>query len=206
MKATKVVIADDHALMLAALKRVLRDEEGIEVVGEARSGAEVVPVVDDARPDVVLLDVQMPDVDGLTCLAMIRRRFPDVAVIVLSASSDPHIVAGARAAGAQGYVLKTVAPDELVRVLRAISPCGAFVTLGIPEGRRPSRAVQRLTGREGVVVEGLFRGMSNRELARELHVSEQTVKFHLQNIYRKLDVTSREEAVREAYGAPAAAS
>jgi DNA-binding NarL/FixJ family response regulator len=202
MNGLRVLVADDHRLMLAAVRRALADAHDLEIVAEVSSGPGVVPAVHETSPDVVLLDLRMPELDGLSCLRRLRAQRPEVAVVILSSYSDPHHIEAAREAGAAGYVAKTVAPVDLAGVVRAAAAAGEFAVWGMVEAAPPAPGKSAvLSERETVVLEALSRGLSNREIGRQLWISEQTVKFHLRNIYRKLDLSSRTEAVRYALGA-----
>jgi DNA-binding NarL/FixJ family response regulator len=200
MTPLRVLVADDHPLMLAAVRRALDATEDFEIVGEVSVGSHVVPAVNELRPDVVLLDVRMPELDGISCLQRLRRQSPELAVVILSSYGDEQQIDAARAAGARGYVVKTVEPVDLPAVMRSALEGSSFTVWGVapPEHRMPP-ADTLLSERESAVLEAVARGLSNREIGRELWISEQTVKFHLRNVYRKLSVTSRTEAARYAY-------
>jgi DNA-binding NarL/FixJ family response regulator len=201
MKTLRVLIADDHRLMLAAVRRALGDAEGFEIVGEVSVGSHVVPAVRETKPDVVLLDLRMPELDGLACLERLRKHDPTIAVVILSSYSDAAQIEAARRAGARGYVVKTVEPVDLATVLRSALSRRTFAVWGAqePQSATPVAGATALSEREAVVLEAVARGLSNREIGRQLWISEQTVKFHLRNIYRKLGISSRTEAARYAY-------
>jgi DNA-binding NarL/FixJ family response regulator len=193
-------VADDHRLMLAAVRRALAEAEDFEIVGEVSVGSQVVPAVRETNPNVVLLDLRMPELDGLTCLARLRKHDPTIAVVILSSYSDEAQIEAAREAGALGYIVKTVEPVDLAAVLRSALSGHPFAVWGqeAPDSA-PTAGTFALSERETVVLEAVARGLSNREIGRELWISEQTVKFHLRNVYRKLGVASRTEAARYAY-------
>ena len=200
METLRVLVADDHRLMLAAVRRALSDVSDFQIVGEVSVGSHVLPAVRDTKPDVVLLDMRMPEVDGLTCLARIRKHDPAIAVVILSSYSDDAQIDAAREAGALGYIVKTVEPVDLAIVLRsAISGEGFAVWGATVLEEAPTDGAAALSEREAVVLEAVARGLSNREIGRQLWISEQTVKFHLRNLYRKIGVSSRTEAARYAY-------
>jgi DNA-binding NarL/FixJ family response regulator len=196
----RVVIADDHRLMLEAIKTALLQTTGIEVVGEAMSGSQVLPLVGQTNPDLVLLDVRMPEMDGLTCLDRIRQRYPGVKVVMLSAVDDRQLIEAALARGASAFILKHIDPRDLASALRQAFDGSVFRTLGeaSPEDGGAAKKAG-LTLSEVRVLKAMAVGLSNKEIAKELWLSEQTVKFHLRNIYRKLDVANRTEASRFAY-------
>jgi DNA-binding NarL/FixJ family response regulator len=198
--AIRVLIADDHRLLVDGTKQALEKAGGFEVVGEASNGAQVLPLVRRLRPDLVLLDLRMPQMDGLTCLAKIRKDFPDVKVAMLSVSQDPDLIQTALKRGASAYIVKTVNPDDLAAALRQAMDGNVFTTVGVSEdsGERAAKDAG-LTERELVIVRAVARGLSNEAIATELWVAEQTVKFHLTNIYRKLEVSNRTEAARFAF-------
>ena len=195
-----VLLADDHRLMLEGLRSALSAAKDIKVVGEAKEGSQVPPMVGELRPDVVLLDIRLPKLDGLACLERLRKQYPDVKVVMLSVCSDSENIEAALKKGACGYIVKTINPRDLPAALRQIVHGTMFHVLGEPE-RNELREAQEagLTTREIAILGGVARGLSNRALGRELWVTEQTVKFHLTNIYRKLQVANRTEAARAAY-------
>jgi DNA-binding NarL/FixJ family response regulator len=200
MRLVKVLIADDHRLLVEGTKQALERAGGFEVVGEASNGAQVLPLVRRLHPDLVLLDMRMPQMDGLTCLAKIRKDFPKVKVAMLSVSQDPELIQAALKRGASAYIVKTVDPDDLAAALRQAMNGTVFTTVGVSEdpGERAAKDAG-LTERELVIVRAVARGLSNEAIAKELWVAEQTVKFHLTNIYRKLSVSNRTEAARYAF-------
>ncbi len=197
----RVLVADDHRLMLAAVRRALAAAEDFEIVSEVSVGSRVLPVVRETNPDVVLLDMRMPELDGLTCLARLRKHDPTIAVVILSSYDDEASIQAAREAGALGYIVKTIEPVDLPAVLRSALSGQPFAVWGEEAAQSVgSTGTEALSERETVVLEAVARGLSNREIGRELWISEQTVKFHLRNLYRKLGVSSRTEAARYAYG------
>jgi NarL family two-component system response regulator LiaR len=198
----RVLVADDHRLMLAAVRRALADAADFEIVGEVSVGSRVLPAVRESKPDVVLLDMRMPELDGLTCLGRLRKHDPTIAVVILSSYSDEAQIEAAREAGALGYIVKTIEPVDLAAVLRSALAGHPFAVWG-QEVRSSvtSTGAVALSERETAVLAALARGLSNKEIGRELWISEQTVKFHLRNLYRKLGVSSRTEAARYAYDA-----
>jgi DNA-binding NarL/FixJ family response regulator len=196
----RVLIADDHRLMVEGTKQALEKAGGFEVVGEAVTGVQVLPLVRRLKPELVLLDLRMPQMDGLTCLSKIKKEFPDVRVAILSVSQDPEMIQTALKRGASAYIVKSIAPDDLAGALRQALDGNVFTTAGVTEdpGERAARDAG-LTERELVIVRAVARGLSNEAIAKELWVAEQTVKFHLTNIYRKLGVANRTEAARYAF-------
>ena len=196
----KVLVADDHRLMIEGVRAALADAEDIEVVGEAINGAQVLPLTHRLRPDLVLLDLSMPLMDGLTCLAQLRQRFPEIKVVILSAYSDPERIQAALRAGASGYIVKGVDSRDLAATLRQMLEENVYMTIGLPEpGKTAGADAAGLTEREVEILNLIAQGHSNGHVAQELFVTEQTVKFHLTNIYRKLKVSNRTEAARAAY-------
>ena len=193
----KVLVADDHRLMIEGVRAALADAEDIEVVGEAINGAQVLPLTHRLRPDLVLLDLSMPLMDGLACLAQLRQRFPEIKVVILSAYSDPERIQAALRAGASGYIVKGVDSRDLAATLRQMLEGNVYMTIGLPEpGKTAGADAAGLTEREVGILKLVAQGHSNGHVAQELFVTEQTVKFHLSNIYRKLDVSNRTEASR----------
>ena len=197
----RVLIADDHPLILAGIKRALEEDDQFEVVAEARIGSQVLPLISQTHPDLALLDLRMPEMDGLTCLDRIRKEHPKVKVVILSVSTDPEVVQTLLNHGAAAYVVKSVNPIDLSSALRQALEGTVFSAVGLPEKTAQQDAVKAagLTDRETTILKALARGLSNEAIGKELWVAQQTVKFHLTNIYRKLDVKNRTEAARYAY-------
>jgi DNA-binding NarL/FixJ family response regulator len=194
----KVFLADDHQLMIAAVQTALEREDDIEIVGTTTDAANVLPLVAELRPDVVVLDVLMPQIDGIAVLERIRARFDDVHVVLLSASEDQSLVGQAREKGASAFVHKQIDPVELAPILRQALDAHEFQSVGIGADSTELAAEAGMTKKEQLVLDALARGLSNQQIAQELWVTEQTVKFHLSNIYRKLEVRNRTEAAQHA--------
>jgi DNA-binding NarL/FixJ family response regulator len=200
MRRLKVLIVDDHRLMLDAIRSSLERDDDLEVVGEADSGEKVFRLVGQTGPDAVLLDVRMPGMDGLTVLEQIRERYPNVAVIMFSGIDDPVLVRAALERGAAAFVLKHVEPRDLASAVRQAVTGSIFRPLDLVRTAKESAVGESgLSKRELSILEALQSGGSNQEIAKRLFLAEQTVKFHLTNIYRKLGVSTRTEAVHHAY-------
>ena len=202
----RVCIADDHRLILSGIRQALQDAEQIEVVGVTHRGDEVMALVEDQLPDVVLLEHHMPDMDGLSYLRLIKERHPQIKLVMLSASEDPVHVAEALNAGATAYIGKRINPRDLPSALRQIVDEVVYQTGPDVSGIAvPSVAVKPhvpsfdLTQRELTLLEAISRGLSTKAISRELWITEKTVKFHLTNIYRKLGVHNRASAMRLAF-------
>jgi DNA-binding NarL/FixJ family response regulator len=197
--AVRVVIADDHPLVLQSLKAALDDADGFEVVGQTDAGPHVLPLVGRELPDLVLMDVHMPGMDGLTCLDLIRQRHPEIKVVLISAAGEPADIQAALRRGAAGFLRKNINPAEIPAALRnAIDGNAYFAIEGSETAEEHVARTAGLTDRELTILKALGRGLSNKQISQEHWVTEQTVKFHLSNVYRKLDVSNRAEAVRYA--------
>jgi DNA-binding NarL/FixJ family response regulator len=196
----KVLIADDHPLVRAGIRRTLEASRGIRVVGEAGSGSELLALIERRRPQLVLLDLRMPGLDGLDCIAAISRSWPDIRTVVISACEDRASIAGALAAGASAYVVKSANPAALADVLRAAWSGEGKQTVYAPLARDDGAqaAPAGLTPREIAILRAVAGGLTTRAISQQLWLSEHTVKFHLTNIYRKLGVSNRSGAVRYA--------
>lgn len=204
----RVVIVDDHALFRRGLELVLSEEPGLEVVGEAEDGVEAVARVAELEPDVVLMDVRMPGATGIEATRAIREMGSEARIVMLTVSDDEQDLYESVKAGANGYLLKEVSIEEVADAVRAvarghglISPSMAskllqeFNVLARRAEERQRSASPRLTDRELEVLKLVARGMSNREIAAELFIAENTVKNHVRNILEKLHLHSRMEAV-----------
>lgn len=199
VKPIRVVLADDHALVLEGLRSLLTAEPDIQVVAEAMDGERLLEVVEHYQPDVVVADIQMPHIDGLTCLERIRHQGLDTRVLILTAYTDGQTVQAVLAAGADGLLLKTDPPEQTAQAIRQVMagqlifPATARRLLA---GTSPKKPPVTLSERETEVLALVAEGLTNAQVARRLHISDNTVKFHLQNIYQSLGVTNRTEASR----------
>jgi DNA-binding NarL/FixJ family response regulator len=198
--ALRVLLADDHRLVLEGVRHALEKDEGFHVVATTESGADVADLVARHRPDIVVMDLRMPGVDGLQALDQIRARDKKTKVVILSASERPEEIQSALARGADGFILKSVNPVDLPSALRQVHE-GTVFHAGRPAADAPASPAEAagLTDREVTLVQALSRGLSNKQISQELWITEQTVKFHLRNIYRKLDVANRTGAARWAH-------
>jgi DNA-binding NarL/FixJ family response regulator len=196
----RVLLADDHRLMLEGIRGALERARDIEVTGEATSGAQLLSLLGHARPDVVLLDLRLPDVEGLTCLETIRQRYPSVKVVMLSAVADPSEIRNALDSGASAYIVKSINEEDLAAAIRATVSGSVFCfeSVGCP-ATATDTAESGLTERQTQILRAVARGLTNRAIAREFWLSDQTVKFHLHNIYRALGVSNRTEAASYAH-------
>jgi DNA-binding NarL/FixJ family response regulator len=190
----RVVIADDHAVVRQGLRTFLDLQDDIEVVGEAADGAEAVELAERLEPDVALVDLVMPGVDGLEALRSLRERSPRTRAIVLSSFIDDEKLFPAIRAGAAGYLLKDVQPQELVAAIRTVHEGGALLHPKVASRLLEEMTTDPLTPREREVLALIGRGMANKVIARELGLSEKTVKAHVSNILAKLGVTDRTQA------------
>ena len=192
----KLLIADDR-LTIEGIRRALEGADGIEIVGETYAGTDVIALVEKTKPDMLLLDLRMPGLDGFACLETLSKRRPDMKVVVISALADPDHIESTLKRGASGYIVKSVDPVDLPSALRQA------ITGAVHYSLRPNGSLtgvrsrhSGLTEREDAILRAVARGLSNQAIARELWVTEQTVKFHLHNVYRKLGVKNRTEAAR----------
>jgi len=192
----RVLAVDDHPLALAGLRQLLGALDGIELVGTATGGEEAVRLAAERQPDVVLMDLEMPDMDGVQATRELLARRPGTAVVVLTSFSDRERILAAVDAGAAGYLLKDVQPDELVRAIEAAAAGEA------PLHPRAARELLRgwnagepqLSAREEEVLGLLAQGLPNKLIARRLEISERTVKGHLTRIFERIGVTDRTQA------------
>lgn len=193
------MLVDDHRLVRDGLTTLLAAADDIEVVGSAADGAAVVDAAADCRPDVVLMDLSMPDVDGVAATRQLLAAQPDVRVVALTSFTEDRQVAAALEAGASGYLLKDSAPDALFDAVRAAhaghAPIDPRVAGALLPGRRAETGdATGLSARETEVLRLVAKGMANKQIARSLGISEHTVKVHLGNVFRRIGVSDRTSA------------
>jgi two-component system, NarL family, response regulator LiaR len=197
----RVLVADDHAVLREGLRSFLDLQEGIEIVGDAADGAEAVELAERLRPDVVLMDLVMPNLDGVEAMRVLNERVPGTRVIILTSYIDDDRLLPAIRAGAAGYLLKNAEPQELARAIRTAAAGEALIDPSVA-----ARLVERLsqdesrddyetlTAREREVLELIARGLPNKLIARDLGIAEKTVKTHVSSILGKLGLTDRTQA------------
>ena len=201
----RVVLADDHTVVRKGIREFLEEEGDIQVLAEATTGVEAVTLTLEHRPDVAVLDIQMPEMTGIEAARQIKAKAPEVQVLVLTAYDDDPYIFAVLQAGASGYVLKNAPSEELVRAVRTVAAGGsaldptitakvmAQLSSGKPSGAQAS--IERLTQRELAVLRLAAKGHTNRAIGLELSISDRTVQGHLANIFGKLGVATRTEAV-----------
>lgn len=196
---TRVLIADDHGVLRDGLGRVIAAQPDLELVGLAANGAEAVELCRETSPDVVLMDLEMPVMDGIEATRAIVRANPATAVLVLTSFSDRRRITGALDAGAVGYLLKDAAADDVVQGVRAAarggSPLDPRAARLLLESHAAPDPLEGLSPREREVLGLLLEGMPNKLIARQLEISEKTVKSHLTSVFRAIGVTDRVQAV-----------
>ena len=202
----RILVVDDHPIVREGLVAVLDAQDDMTVVGEASDGEQALRIYKAARPDVVLMDLAMPQLDGVEAIEAIRAFDHDARVVVLTAYDTDERILRAVEAGARGYLLKGAPRDEIYRAVRVVNLGGSLLEPGIA-GKLLNRVgdilrgeipEEELTPREQDVLNLMARGYRNKEIAHDLHITERTVKFHANAIYRKLDVGGRTEAVSKA--------
>jgi DNA-binding NarL/FixJ family response regulator len=204
---TSVLVVDDHRMFAEAIEMLLAGHEGIEIVGTAATGEEAVDLASKQSPDVVLMDIDLPGIDGIETTRRVRQVAPDAQVIVITAFQEPAIIAAAIQAGASGYVPKTKAADELVTVIRnaaageMVLPAGQLSSIlaRVEQDRRylseAEQVLGHLTSRELQVLQAMADGRSTNDIAHDLFISPFTVQTHVKNTLSKLGVHSKLEAV-----------
>jgi DNA-binding NarL/FixJ family response regulator len=206
----RVVLVDDDDLMRAGLRSVLSSDETIDVVGEAGDGREAVDRIRALRPDLVLMDIRMPDLDGISATREVLATSPDVRVVVLTTFEQDDYIFDALSAGASGFLLKRTQPEELIAAIHTVAEGDSLLSPSVtrrvvdrmasqPSPVRTSARLDELTPREREVLELVARGLSNREIAERFVIEESTVKTHVKRILMKLRLRDRVQAVVFAY-------
>ncbi len=211
MSAVRVLLVDDDDLMRAGLRAVLSSDDSVEVVGEAADGRDAAPLARTLRPDVVLMDVRMPDLDGISATREVLAARPDVKVVILTTFEEDEYIFGALRAGASGFLLKRTSPEELIRALHTVAAGDSLLSPPVtrrviermaqepaPEASSSER-LDVLTPREREVLELVARGLSNGEIAKAFVIEESTVKTHVKRILMKLRLRDRVQAAIFAY-------
>ncbi len=197
----KILICDDQALIRESLAIILEKQEDLKVVGEASNGKEAVEMAGTLEPDLILMDMRMPVMDGIEATKAIHQKHPQIKVVALTTFEEDDLISTSLANGAVGYLLKDITTSDLVKAIQliregtSILPTSFTQKLVGMKGKRVSKRSFGLTDREFEVLQCLFEGMGNREMAEKLFISETTVKNHLTNIFAKLEVKNRTQAV-----------
>jgi DNA-binding NarL/FixJ family response regulator len=200
---TRILIADDHALLRSGLRALFESLEGIEVVGEADNGREAIELAEQLHPDIVIMDIQMPEMDGIEATRRLAASTPATAVLVLTMHEDDESVFSAMRAGARGYLLKGAAQDEVIRAIAAVGRGEAIFGPAVATrilkffaaGPRPTEPFPELTGRETEILDLVASGLSNPEIAQKLFLSPKTVSNNVSLIFDKLQVADRSKAI-----------
>lgn len=203
MDTIKTFVVDDHAIAREGLRWMLGPDQGIEIAGEAETAGEAMDAIPASPPDVVLLDINLPDRSGLEVLREMRQRFPDLPVVILTMHDDPEYVEEAVRAGAAGYLVKNASRDEVVRAVRAAFTGGAYIQAEVTRPLlakfarevRAEREPPHLSPRELEAVSLLAEGLANKQIAAHLGISEPTVKGYLRQVYERLGAADRAQAV-----------
>lgn len=194
----RVLVADDHAVVRHGLKQLLATFDGVELVGEAANGEEAAVLAAERSPDVVLMDLEMPVADGIEATKRIRAQNADVAIVVLTSFSDREKILQALDAGAVGYLLKDVEPEDLEKAIAAAargeSPLDPKAARALVSARRATAPAEGLSDREREVLLMVVDGLANKQIAQRLSISEKTVKAHLTRVYSEIGVTDRTQA------------
>ena len=206
MEVIRILIADDHPVVREGLSAMLSKEQDIQVVGEAENGAEAIDKAKELQPDIVLMDLRMPEVDGVEAMRQIGAVNPDIRFIVLTTYDNDEFIFKGIEAGARAYLLKDSPREELFKAIRAVYKGESLIQPAIAgrvldrftELSRQAQVVEVLSEREVEVLNLMAKGAANKEIATELYITESTVKTHVQSIFQKLGVSDRTEAVTQA--------
>lgn len=197
----RMVLVDDHAVLRDGLRSILEFEDGIEVVGEAVSGEEGLKKIHDVQPDLVLMDIHLPDINGIEVTKMVKKQMPSCKLIILTMYSDEEYFLSAVRAGADGYLLKDVPSEEVIRAIRTVAAGESMIHPALTKKllhycrNGYGHKAHSLTEREKEILQLLVEGLTNKEIAERLTISDKTVKIHVSRIFKKLGVKSRSQAV-----------
>jgi DNA-binding NarL/FixJ family response regulator len=204
----RIAIVDDHLLFRRGLRLILKDETSFEIIGEASNGIQAIDLISELKPDVVLLDMNMAELDGMQVLSIIRQKSNGTKVLMLNASADETSVVQTLKDGAKGYVSKNTSPSDLIKAIKAVHNYELWAerklvakcfdgnnNFNLKTGKRQGKIEDFLTQREKEVLSFLVKGSTNKEIAQNLFISEKTVKSHLNKIFKKLNVSRRLEAI-----------
>jgi len=208
MDKIKVMIVDDHPIVREGLRELLETNEEIEVIAEAEDGYECLRLMNEVRPDIVFMDIKLPGINGIETTRLLYDKYPQVKIIILTIYDDDQYVTEAIQSGAKGYILKNVKKDELMKIIYSVMSGQAYldpsvtanVLLRLQNGKKGPHVSDKtkLTQREFEILKGIVAGQTDREIANSLIISDYTVRSHIKNIFRKLKVTSRTNAVTKA--------
>ncbi|KKK39102.1 LuxR family transcriptional regulator [Mesobacillus campisalis] len=201
----KLMLVDDHAVLRDGLRNILEMEEDMFVAGEAQSGEEAIRRMPDLKPDLIIMDINMPDGNGVEVTGIIKNRYPDVKILILTMHSHEEYFMSAIREGADGYILKDAPSEQVVEAVRTVAkgesvihPSMTRKLLSFHQQKKTDQEEKALTEREKEVLLCLVEGMSNKEIANKLYISDKTVKIHVSKIFRKLNVKSRSQVVIQA--------
>ncbi|MFH1452803.1 MAG: response regulator transcription factor [Armatimonadota bacterium] len=203
MEKIRVLITDDHTLVREGFANMISMEEEIEVVGQASEAKEALEMVEELKPDIVLMDIKMKGMNGLEATRLIKKKYPDIEVIILSMYDEEDYIKRAVEYGATGYVLKDISRDELLRAIKVVSGGGSLiqpalakkVLKDLTQKSKEGVYTKELSDREIQLIQLLSEGNTNKDIGDQLFISEKTVKSHLRSIFRKLEVSDRTQAV-----------
>ena len=200
----RVMLVDDHILVLEGIRARLEQEEGIEVVGQATDGLEALELVNDLQPDVIMMDVSMPNMNGIETTKIFRERYPELKVLILSMHDNREYISQLMFHGAKGYILKDVSVEEMVRAIRTVADGATYICRAATEtlfrhGEAGDAGMSRLTHREEAILGRVAKGLSSKAISNELNISVRTVETHRQNIKTKLNLNTTAELTKYAY-------
>lgn len=200
----RVMLVDDHILVLEGIRARLEREEGIVVVGQATDGQEALDLIEELKPDVVMMDVSMPNMNGIETTKIFQQRYPDLKVLILSMHDNREYISQLMLHGAKGYILKDVSVEEMVRAIRSVADGATYICRAATEtffrfGEQQESAESNLTSREEAILARVARGLSSKAISNELNISARTVESHRQNIKTKLQLNTTAELTKYAY-------